>query len=520
MKKRILAFLLASAMAVSMAACKDSSSSGGSTTAAGGNSTTAAGGGDSTTAAGASGKIPITFYTFTEETGSDLLPFVYRQNPGFEDKYDVQVVLEADAETYIKKVESALASGSGIDIYVADADYARKFASNPKAANVKDYIDFNEADYYTYVLDMMRVGGNVKALTHQATPGVMYYRSDLAKEIGYDTPDALQAKVGTWEGYLQVADQLKAKGVYMNYGTDELKRTFLNGRQSGWVVDGNLNIDEDLMKKFFQTTKALYDNDELSFRGTGQWSAGWQAGARAAAWDEELEDGTIVNHPAATVFSYFGSTWYLHYCLKGWTVTEGVYDTNEGQLKHAVITGEKTTQQVDQEIADSNNGTFGDWGMVAGPQGYFWGGTYWFAPTFLVEDAGKADVLEGVKTIIETMCVRDDSVEAYAKEFGDFISKKTVVEKIKNDPLFDNPFLGGQNHYVIFAEAAPKVDASKNVTIYDAQFDTFVNNAINEFFTQVDAGKDFDSAYKAAMKSFVDSAGTICNAEAYAGKFD
>jgi len=510
MKKRLLALLLASAMMVSIAGCKkDDGTTGGGTQAP-------AGGGNNTQApVTADGKTVINFYTFTEETAADLLPFVYSQNPGFTDKYQVNVILEATATTYVTKVESALEAGTGIDIYVADADFARKFAANPKTASVKDYITFNESDYYPYVLDMMRVGGDVKALTHQATPGVMYYRADLAKSaLGVNSPEEMQKKVDTWEHFLATADELKAKGIYMVFGTDEVKRNFLNSRQSSWVEGGKLNIDDGLMRSFLQTVQTLYTKDETAYKGTGQWSAGWEAAARGQEMiidpaqpkitnDEGKEvDNWIPTGKDKSAFAYFGCTWYLHYCLKGWTIAD-----------NAAAEGKTDEEKV-------GNGTFGSWGMCDGPAGYFWGGTYWYAPTFLVSDASKADVLEGVKTIIETMCVRPETVKEYAFQFGDFISNKTVVEQIKDDPQFNNPFLGGQNHYAAFATAAPKVDASKNVSIYDANFDEYVVKAINTFTKGLDAGKDFEAAYNAAMKQFVEDASALgINAEEYEGKY-
>ncbi|MDR0223013.1 MAG: hypothetical protein LBI38_05730 [Oscillospiraceae bacterium] len=515
MKKRILALLLASAMIFSIAACNNDSEGGGTTAGGGGGgteSTAGGGGGDGGDGDGGgdgggggggeeetttpdplagwdpAGEIPseeelggktlINVYCFANETSDTILPFVYEQNPDFLDKYYVNIIMEATATTYIRKVEMALDTGSGIDLYVADADYARRFAANPKTAVASDYLDFNEDDYYKYTLDMMRVDGKVKALSHQATPGCMYYRSDIAAEAGYNSPADVQAAVSTWDGFLAVADAVTAQdNVFMTYGTDELKRTFLNSRDRGWVVNGLLSIDEGAVKNFFTTTKALYDKGQILYKGTGQWSAGWEAAARG-----QTEDGS----GSASAFAYFGCTWYLHYCLKGWTIADA--DAAAGKT--------------DQEIADSGNGTFGKWGMVDGPQGFFWGGTYWYAPTFLV-NGGDADVLAGVKIIIETMCVNDETMKAYAFKTGDFMSKKTVVEAIKNDEQFNNPFLGGQNHYVTFATAALAVDASKNVTTYDARFDEFFNEAVNTFFKEIDGGKSFDDAYNTTMTAFV-----------------
>ena len=91
--------------------------------------------------------------------------------------------------------------------------------------------------------------------------------------------------------------------------------------------------------------------------------------------------------------------------------------------------------------------------MVAGPVGYSWGGTWIGANAAKVaemSDAKKA----AVKDFIKFFTLDEDFLYTYAKDSGDFVGNNNVVDKILAEGGTPNPFLGGQDHYAIFAEAA------------------------------------------------------------------
>ena len=73
------------------------------------------------------------------------------------------------------------------------------------------------------------------------------------------------------------------------------------------------------------------------------------------------------------------------------------------------------------------------------------------------------------------------------------------------DPERSEPFLGGQNHYALFAEIAEELNGN-NLTVYDAILnDNFTTWAINYGrFDQV--GNDEGRALVSALDSFVESA--------------
>jgi hypothetical protein len=384
----------------------------------------------------------INIYTFTDET-VDMLNFFLQNTEDFGEDYFIQLEFNTNAQAHRTAVSLNVnnTGDDGVDLFVADVDYAMEFADLPGTATIADLgIEINESEYYAYTLDLMRKGDDIMGLSHQATPGAMYYRADVASEIlGIESEDEMQALVSDWDGFIEVAQQIVdgAQDMKILAGADELKRNFINARTEGWVVDGDFNIDFDTIEEFVEVTEEIMDMGGLKVNaGSQQWSG---------SWNEGMESG---------VFAYFGSTWYLHYILKG----------NSGS-------------------------SFGQWGMIPGPQSFFWGGTYWFGSKVAADNEAKA---EAVKQIIEFFCVNDESIIAYMSETGDFPSKKSVVEAtdeegdlvLKATDEQKSFFLFETDHYPVFSTIADRIDITKNITKYDdvmnSLFDDFINNVFSD----------------------------------------
>ena len=114
------------------------------------------------------------------------------------------------------------------------------------------------------------------------------------------------------------------------------------------------------------------------------------------------------------------------------------------------------------------------------------------------DDAKKA----AMHDLIKFFTLDDDFLTQYAADSGDFVGSAKAVETILANGGTPNPFLGGQDHYAIFAKAAAlangalmsQYDAtindlwSKNVTSpYEAGEVEDINEAIANFKTAVAA---------------------------------
>jgi hypothetical protein len=161
-----------------------------------------------------------------------------------------------------------------------------------------------------------------------------------------------------------------------------------------------------------------------------------------------------------------------------------------------------------QKLSDENGGTFGLWRMVAGPVGYSWGGTWVGANAAKVaaaDDAKKA----AIKEVIRFFTLDPDFLYTYAKDSGDFVSNNTVVDKIIAEGGTPNPFLGGQDHYAIFASAAALANGSLM-----SEYDDTINGLWNDYVTTpyTKGEKDLDTCL-AEFKTAVAAAITTITVE-------
>ena len=173
---------------------------------------------------------------------------------------------------------------------------------------------------------------------------------------------------------------------------------------------------------------------------------------------------------------YFLPTWGLHYVLK----------PNCG----GTAPGE---------------GTYGDWRMVSGPVGYSWGGTWLGANATKVAQADEAKKA-AIKELIRYITLDYDFLKQYAKDSGDFVSNIQVARDIVAEGGTPNDFLGGQDHYGIFAQSSLLI--SDSTTGYDGIMnDLFTRFALNPYLNG-EAEKDaaiakFKNEVKAAYADLI-----------------
>jgi ABC-type glycerol-3-phosphate transport system substrate-binding protein len=223
---------------------------------------------------------------------------------------------------------------------------------------------------------------------------------------------------------------------------------FLNGRSSPWIVNGRLEIDP-VMEKYMDICKTLYDG-RMEGR-VGQWSQGWFEGMR-----DDLRDW---NGKKREVFSYFMPSWGLQYVLK----------TN----------------------ADN---TSGDWAMMPGPIPYRWGGT-WVAAYKNTQNPAAA------RELIRYIATNEKFLERWALDKGDLVTSLPVIQKIKD--RYNEPYLGGQNHYALFAGIAGYVNGRLDQTT-DETIGIIFREAVEAYVegekSKAGALADFRSQVQAQLK--------------------
>lgn len=322
-----------------------------------------------------------------------------------------------------------------IDIFLVEADYALKYVDTPYTLDVKGTIGLTDADLanqYGYTKDIMTdADGILKGVSWQACPGGFIYRRSIAEDvIGSSDPVDVQAALNSWDKFDMVAAEAKAKDYYMLSGYDDAFRVFSDNMSMKWVEGNKVQIDPSI-ERWIDMTK---EYTESGFNNKANlWSA--------ESWGGAALDGTVLG--------YFGPGWFVDFCLGPNTLADPDGDKMMG------------------------NGSYGDWGLVKGPQGFSWGGTW-------ICGAAGSDNLELVKDVMYTLTADEATLASIATELGDFTNnEKSMGQLAASD--YGNTFLGGQNHIAAFLDSAKSIDRS-NMSAYDQGMTEKLMNSFSDYF--------------------------------------
>jgi hypothetical protein len=320
-----------------------------------------------------------------------------------------------------------------VDIFLVEAEYATKYIDSDYTVSMADLgiTDSDIEDMYQYTKDVATdSNGSLKALSWQTCAGVLFYRRSIAKAVfGTDDPNEIQYYVNDWDSFMSTATALSDNGYQITASAVDSYRVYSNNVTSKWVTDdGEINIDDNIAQ-WVEYSKILVN---AGYTGTSTlWSSDWQAG---------YADGS-------NVFAYFGPAWLID-------VMAGV-------------------------------GLDGDWAACAGPQSYYWGGTWICA-------ANGTDNADLVKDIILTMTTDTDILTKICTEKGDCVNNSSVLETLADDETYGDDVLGGQNPYQLYIDEIKKISVDY-ISAYDQVCNDEFTGAMLEYFN---GNVDYDTALK------------------------
>ena len=414
--------------------------------------------------AAAEEEITLNVWSFTNELEGMINKYYAPTHPNVKIQY---TLYPTDGGEYTSKVDAIMASAAtsdeAPDVFTLEAAFVKKYVNSDVTANLAD-VGITEEEVAAAIPVMKQIGtsninGQLKGLSWQATPGALMYRASLAeKYLGVTTPEEFQAKVADWDLFMETAaavNEASEGATKMVVGAGDIWNAFNFGREQGWVVDGKLVIDP-ILYDYLDLAVEL-EQEDLSNKG-GAWTEVWFAGMKSD-----------------TTLCFFLPTWGLHYTLK----PNCGYTTND-----------KMTDEEMKAACEADGGTYGDWRMVAGPVGYSWGGTWIGANAAKVaaaDDAKKA----AIKDFILFFTMSEEFLYQYALDSGDFVGSNAVVNKVLENGGTPNPFLGGQDHYAIFAEAANLANGSI-MTDYDEKMNSLWSDFVTNPYSKGEV--DLDTA--------------------------
>ena len=447
MKKKMVSALLCTAMVASMIAGCGS---------AGGNKG-GSGNGDADSAA--QGKV-FNIYCWNEEFKTRITDHYadYEEVDATTGKIgDITVkwnITPSDDNAYQNNLDATLlkqadaSADDKIDMFLVEADYALKYVDSDYTMPIKD-LGITDADLskqYQYTKDVVTDSdGVLKGLSWQGCPGVLFYNRAAAKEVfGTDDPSEVQKYVKDWDTFNKTAATLKDAGYSIMSTVNDSYRVYSNNVSSPWVVDGKINIDDNIMN-WVDDSKELVDAEETNTYEL--WSDDWSKGF----------------YPEGKVFCYFGPAWLVNFSMAA--------DT-EGSI-----------------------GYEGGWGATEGPQGFFWGGTWICA-------AEGTDNTDLIKDIMLTMTTDDEVMKEIVVDDDDFVNNQDVMNEMAEDTSYSSKILGGQNPIGIYCAGVENLDLS-NLSPYDQGCNEEFQNAMKNYF-EGSATKDeaLNLFYKAVVEKY------------------
>lgn len=441
MKRKFLSMLLATAMVASVVAGCGSKTASEGTGEPQGNveaDTNASIEGADVAEVADEGKV-LNIYCWNEEFKSR----VKDHYPGYEEVDathgkigDVSVVWSitpSDDNAYQNNLDAKLleqenaAADDKIDLFLIEADYALKYVDTEYTMPINELgiTDADLADQYQYTKDVVTdSNGVLKGISWQAAPGVLFYSREVAKEVfGTDDPAVVQTYVSDWDKFVETAGTMKDAGYYMTSSVMDSYRVYSNNVTSKWVVDGKINIDENIMK-WVEDSKKMYDAGQTGTHA--MWSDDWSKGF----------------YPEGKVFSYFGPAWLINFCMAA---------DVEGSI-----------------------GNQGGWAATEGPQGFFWGGTWICAAT-------GTDNASLVKDIMLQLTTNEEIMKDIVVADDDFANNKNVMNAMAEDTSYSSKVLGGQNPLAMYAAGVESIDLS-NLSNYDSGCNAEFQSAVTNYF--------------------------------------
>lgn len=436
MKKKLVSLILASAMLFGMVGCSSDD--------------------EGTTSSNSGKRETLTVWSFTDEMDTIVNDYYLIENPDL--PYDIEVVV-TPTEQYQSRLDGVLATDTDVpDVILLEQQFALKYLESDYLMSFEsdglDLADAARETNYAYTISFMEKDGANYGLAWQASPGAFYYRRSIAEEIlGSDDPEVVQEAVSTWEAFDELAIELAQNDYKIMSSITGASKPQLASRTEGWIVENTLVIDDqvyDYLEQlyFLQNEEDLYGVDTPLINESTVWQDAW--------FSDIYGD---------TVFGYFLPSWGLHYVL-----------------------------EPSSESSDGTYSSYGDWGVVEGPQAYFDGGTW-------MSVYSGTDMADEAKALIEYVTLDAGFSEAWAMNTGDFVANMDVIDSIKSEVTSE--FLGGQDQYEIFDTLAKEIDTSI-VTGYDMDILSILDSQAISYATQTNdilTTEDVITNFKIAMQN-------------------
>lgn len=354
---------------------------------------------------------PIYIYSWDDDLGTKL-KYVREKFPEYSDLIKfVNLGVGATTAEYVDGVENAENTPS---IIASDVDLTYYFTQSDATVSLSQ-IGLTEDMYknaFPYTIEYGSVGGKLKAMSWQSTPGCFVYRTDIAEKVlGTSDPDEVQKYVKDWQTFMETAEKMKAAGYKMVSGGTDIHRPMLQSNRSKWVNGNTVSFDDsvsDCLELSNRLVYGGYTND------SGQFDDGWYSGM------------------TGDVFGYFGSPWFIYGTLEDYP----------------------------------GSATYGKRNICQGPESYYWGGTY-------LTVTASCPNKELAALVLYTLCCDTDVMYKMQCDNSDFVNNTVAIDKAISDGYGSTDILNGTNPLKEWKENALQINCGEPSEYDLAIFDTF-----------------------------------------------
>lgn len=354
---------------------------------------------------------PIYIYSWDDDLGTKL-KYVREKYPEYSDLIKfVNLGVGATTADYVDGVENAENTPS---IIASDVDLTYYFTQSDATVSLSQ-IGLTEDMYknaFPYTIEYGSVGGKLKAMSWQSTPGCFVYRTDIAEKVlGTSDPDEVQKYVKDWQTFMATAEKMKAAGYKMVSGGTDIHRPMLQSNRSKWVNGNTVSFDDsvsDCLELSNRLVYGGYTND------SGQFDDGWYSGM------------------TGDVFGYFGSPWFIYGTLEDYP----------------------------------GSATYGKRNICQGPESYYWGGTY-------LTVTASCPNKELAALVLYTLCCDTDVMYKMQCDNSDFVNNTVAIDKAISDGYGSTDILHGTNPLKEWKENALQINCGEPSEYDLAIFDTF-----------------------------------------------
>lgn len=336
-----------------------------------------------------------------------------------------------EINVYRTSVQSRLAGGEQIDLFLGDNEMAPFFAEDANVAALSQIgitdSELSQQYPFTRILGS-DTNGVQKGSAFSAEPGILLYRSDYAeKYLGITHQEEMQERLSSWDSFVSVARTLSEQSdgnIKMLPNSAELWKSVNCAMHGLWLSDGRLSVSDETAGHWLDVIKEL--ESVKAFAGNKTLDDDWYS---------SLDSG---------VFCFYAAPWLC----------------KSNSFGRADITTVFSS-------AKRSGASFGKFKTSLAPNGFVYGGSWLYCPK---KSANQTIAAE----IIRAFTCDGEFMKLIALAEMQYVNNSEVCNELASMNI-QNPLFDGLDAFSVYNVAARSLKFAVP-TVYDASLSNLLYN--------------------------------------------